>query len=59
MKDRKKMTAKPIFKDETRIGEIAAQQPLSGLRIVSAMSVKGFNGPTFVVIEGKDTKKSA
>jgi len=30
-------------KDTTRLGDQAAKQPLSGIQVVSASSVKGFN----------------
>ena len=44
------------FKDDTRIGEYAAKQPLSGTDIVTRMRLKGFSGSAaFIRIE--ETKK--
>jgi hypothetical protein len=43
-------------KDETRIGEYAAKQPLSGINIVSKANVKGIIGSAFVRME--ESKKA-
>ena len=58
MKDQQMATtSKTEFKDEARIGELAAKQPLSGTRVVTSINVKGFNGTTF--IHADEAKKSA
>ena len=42
-------------KDETRIGEYAAKQPLSGIDLVTRMRFKGSSSTAFVRVE--DMKK--
>ncbi|MGB9153224.1 MAG: hypothetical protein WCD70_09090 [Alphaproteobacteria bacterium] len=40
-------------KDETRIGEYAAKQPLSGVDLVTRMRFKGFSSSSFIREEAK------
>ena len=52
------ISIKESSKDETRIGEFAAKQPLSGIRVVTAVNVKGFNSTSSLHGDG-GIKKSA
>lgn len=44
-------------KDDTRIGEEAAKQPLSGTHVVTTLRIKGVNNSSFVRVE--ETKKAS
>jgi len=48
---------KKEVKDESRIGEYAAKQPLSGTNIVTTMRVKGFDYTSFLRSE-EEIKKA-
>ncbi|MDE2029273.1 MAG: hypothetical protein KGI97_01790 [Alphaproteobacteria bacterium] len=50
-------TLKNMTQDETRIGEHAAAQPLSGTRIVSAARVHGFGN--MAVTRAEETEKKS
>jgi len=49
---------KKITQDETRIGEYAANQPLSGIHIVQTARVKGYSNMGFTRAE-ETTKKAS
>jgi hypothetical protein len=42
------VSAKSTSKDDTRIGEYAAKQPLSGIHVVTKMPVKGISNQFFI-----------
>ena len=48
---------KKSAKDEVRIGEYAAKQPISGVTTVHTGNVKGFGGMSFVRVE--ETKRAS
>jgi len=43
-------------KDDIRLGDCAAKQPLSGTLVVTSIRVRGFNGNSFA--HSEETKKS-
>jgi hypothetical protein len=47
------VSIKTNAKDETRIGDYAAKQPLSGINIVNRMYVKGASNSAFIRMEEK------
>ncbi|MDR3449997.1 MAG: hypothetical protein P4M15_09695 [Alphaproteobacteria bacterium] len=48
---------KEALRDETRLGEHAATQPVSGTRIVGQAAVKGFGNISFTRPDDSSTQK--